>query len=262
MPSPDGRSLAVMASDGSVWIYDLTRRIRRALPFGKLRAQGYSVIWTPDGRSVAYSASSEGSQGWSIYQQDADGTGVAEELVPSGEEAYALAFTPDGSSLVYTEFGPQPRLWRKSIKGKSEATALVDGLVAAASVSPDGRWLAYDQQDSDGWQVLMMPMSGDGPRVPLAQGTRFPRWSPDGRSVYCRQGDALIRIPIPAGDHPEPGSPEVLFKMPLRGYSVAPDGKGFYGVVDFGDSGIVKELHLVTNWFTELEALTSPAAAP
>ena len=49
--------------------------------------------------------------------------------------------------------------------------------------------------------------------------------------------------------------------MPLRGYSVAPDGKGFYAVVDFGDSGIVKELHLVTNWFTELESLTSPEAA-
>jgi hypothetical protein len=54
----------------------------------------------------------------------------------------------------------------------------------------------------------------------------------------------------------------VLFKMPRRGYSVAPDGKGFYAVVDFGDSGIVKELHLVTNWFTELEALTQTSSGP
>ena len=48
MPSPDGRSLAVMTSDGSVWIYDLARRIRRALPLGKLRAQGYAVILVPE----------------------------------------------------------------------------------------------------------------------------------------------------------------------------------------------------------------------
>ena len=160
-----------------------------------------------------------------------------------------------------TEFAAHPGLWLRSLDGKNKASKIVEGFVAGASFSPDGRWLAYDLQNSDGWQVLMMPMSGDGPRVPLATGARFPRWSPDGRSVYYRQGDALVRIPIPAGDHPEPGAPETLFKMPLRGYAVAPDGNAFYAFVDFGDSGIVKELHLVTNWFTELEALTSPEAA-
>jgi eukaryotic-like serine/threonine-protein kinase len=260
MPSPDGRSLAVITTDGAVWLYDLARRIRRALPLGNRRSQGYAVSWSPDGRSIAYSASSEGSQGWGIYRQAADGSGVPEELVPPGEEAYALAFAPDGSSFVSTEFAAHPGLSRRSLTGKNEASKIVDGFVPDASFSPDGRWLAYGRQDSDGWQVLMMPGSGEGPRVPLASGARFPRWSPDGRSVYCLQGDALVRIPIPAGDHPEPGAPEVLFKMPRRGYSVAPDGKGFYAVVDFGDSGIVKELHLVTNWFTELEALTSPEA--
>jgi hypothetical protein len=44
--------------------------------------------------------------------------------------------------------------------------------------------------------------------------------------------------------------------MPMRGFSVAADGEGFFAVVDSGDSGIVRELQLVTNWFTELEALT------
>ena len=180
------------------------------------------------------SASSEGSQGWGIYRQPADGSGAPEQLVAPGEEAYALAFAPDGSFFVSAEFAAHPRFSRRSLNGKNEAAKIVDGLVAGASFSPDGRWLAYDLQVSDGWQVLMMPASGDGPHVPLAPGARFPRWSPDGRGVYCRQGDALIRIPIPAGDRPEPGAPETLLKMPMRGYSVAPDGKGFYAVARFG----------------------------
>jgi len=262
MPSPDGRSLAVITSDGAVWVYDLARGIRRALPLGKRRSQGYAVSWSPDGRSIAYSASSEGSQGWGIYRQPADGSGAPEELVPPGEEAYALAFAPDGSSFVSAEFAAHPSLSRRSLNGKNESAKIVDGLVSGASFSPDGRWLAYDLQVSDGWQVLMMPASGDGPHVPLAPGARSPRWSPDGRNVYCRQGDALLRIPIPAGDRPEPGAPEVLLKMPMRGYSVAPDGKAFYAVVDADDSGIVKELHLVTNWFTELETLTQTSRDP
>jgi len=53
----------------------------------------------------------------------------------------------------------------------------------------------------------------------------------------------------------------MLLKMPLRGYSVAPDGKGFYAVVDAENSGIVRELQLVTNWFSELERL-APGGRP
>jgi len=261
MASPDGRSLAVVTSDGAIWIYDLARRIRRALPLGKMRAQGYNVIWSPDGESVAYSASLEERSGWGIYRQKADGSAPPDELVPPGEEVYALAFTPDGASFVSTEFAAHPRLWLRSLKQKGVAPELADGLVAAASVSADGRWLAYDRQESEGWQTLMMPLTGQGPRVQLAAGARFPRWSPDGRSVYCRQGDALLRIRIPPGDHPEPGAPEVLFRLPLRGYAVAPDGHGFFAVVDSGDSGIVRELHLVTNWFSELERL-APTGKP
>jgi Tol biopolymer transport system component len=260
MPSPDGRSLAVLTSEGSVWIYDLSRRIRRALPLGKGRGQGYAIAWSPDSRSVAYAASSEGSQGWGIYIQDADGSRAPEELVPPGEEGYALAIAPDGA-VVCTEFAAKPKLWLRPPGGKGEARTLVDGFVAAASVSPDGKWLAYDFQDANGWQVSMRPLSGEGPRVLLAPGARFPRWSPDGKKVFCRQGDAIVRIPIPQGDRPEPGASEILFRMPMRGFSVAADGKGFFAVVDSGDSGIVRELHLVTNWFTELEALTSQAGS-
>jgi serine/threonine-protein kinase len=261
MPSPDGRSLAVITSDGLVWIYDLTRRIRRSLPLGKNLAQGYAVAWSPDGRSLAYTASSEGSQGDIIFRQDVDGTGEARELVPAGEEQYALAFTPDGASLVTTEFGPKPKLWLRGVNGQGDARQLVDGFVAAASVSPDGRWLAYDWQNTEGWQTMMMALSGDGPRVLLAPGARFPRWSPDGRSVYGRVGDAIVRIRIPPGDRPEPGAPEKLFRTNSRGYAVAPDGKGFFAVMDSDDSGIVREVQLVTNWFTELEALT-PTGKP
>jgi hypothetical protein len=86
---------------------------------------------------------------------------------------------------------------------------------------------------------------------------RWPRWAPDGRSVYCWRNDQLLRVPIHGGDRVEPGRPEELFTMAnLRGYAVAPDGKGFYAVLQPPDSGIVRELHLVTNWFTELGRLS------
>ena len=106
----------------------------------------------------------------------------------------------------------------------------------------------------------MMPLSSEGPQILLASGSSYPRWAPDGRSVYVSQGDAILKIAIPPGDHPEPGSPVTLFRLPGRRYLAEPDAgsKGFYSVLDAGDSGIVRELQLVTNWFSELEALTAP----
>jgi len=262
IPSPDGRSLSAITSDGTVWIYDLARRIRRALPVGKLHVQGYATAWSSDGRNIAFSASPEDGQGWGIYRQAADGGGAPQQLVPPGEEQYALAFTPDGASVVCTEFASQPKLWLRPVDGKGQARQLDEGLTASASVSPDGRWLAYDKQDSEGWQVLMMPLASDGPRILLAPGARYPRWSSDGRSVYCRQGDAMLKIAIPPGDRPEPGAPVTLFRTTQRSYYLSPAGKDFFAVVDDGDSGIVRQFHIVTNWFTELEALTQTSSGP
>jgi WD40 repeat protein len=257
MPSPDGRSLAVITFDGSVWIYDLTRQIRSRLPLAGRRAQGLTVVWSPDGSAVAYSASAEGEAGWSVCRQRADGGGPPEQIVAPGEEKYPLAWTPDGRSLVAMQYGKTPGLILASVDRSAPPRRIVDGNVSGASVSPDGHWLAYDYRDTEGWHSVVDRIDGAGPRVLLAAGARGPRWSPDGRFIYCWREDRLLRVPVSTAGRVSPSAPEELFRVPnLRGYSVAPDGKSFYVVVEPPDSGIVRELHLVTNWFTELERLS------
>ena len=256
MASPDGRFLAVVNTDGSLWIYDLVRQTRSRLPLGKTRAQGQSLIWSPDGASVAYSGMAEGVEGWSIYRQKVGGSEPPASIVPAGEEKYAVAWTPDGATLVYTQLGKDAALWALPLDGRMPPRRLVAGQVAGASVSADGRWLAYEHQDSESWQTYVTAFNGDGPQVPAVPGGRFPRFSPDGRSLYARRSDELVRVRVESGGRLDPSAPEALFRLAWRGYSVAPDGKGFYAVVDAGDSGIVRQLHLVTNWFSELEALT------
>jgi len=257
MPSPDGRSLAVITFDGSVWIYDLTRQIRSRLPLAGRRAQGLTVVWSPDGSAVAYSASAEGEAGWSVCRQRADGGGPPEQIVAPGEEKYPLAWTPDGRSLVAMQYGKTPGLILASVDRSAPPRRIVDGNVSGASVSPDGHWLAYDYRDTEGWHSVVDRIDGAGPRVLLAAGARGPRWSPDGRFIYCWREDRLLRVPVSTAGRVSPSAPEELFRVPnLRGYSVAPDGKSFYVVVEPPDSGIVRELHLVTNWFTELDRLS------
>ena len=258
-PSPDGKRLAVITLDGSVWIYDLVRQVRARLPLAGRRAQGWGVAWSPDGSSIAYAASAEGAPGWSVCRQRSDGAGPPEEIVPGGEEKIPLDWTPDGKSVMVTLYGRSPGLLVASVAAGTPTRKLVDGQVFYASVSPDGRRLAYDYRDPEGWHSVIEPLGGSGPRVPLGAGVRWPRWSPDGRSLYCWRDDRLLRVSISPGEHVEPGQPVELFRVAgVRGYSVSPDDKGFYGVLEPADAGIVRELHLVTNWFSELERL-SPA---
>jgi hypothetical protein len=159
--------------------------------------------------------------------------------------------------VVATQFGKTPGLILASVDRSAPPRLIVDAFVSGASVSPDGRWLAYDYRDTEGWHSVVDSIDGAGPRVLLAAGARGPRWSPDGRFVYCWRDDRLLRVPVSTAGRPSPSAPEELFRVPnLRGYSVAPDGKAFYVVLQPPDSGIVRELHLVTNWFTELERLS------
>ena len=259
--SPDGRFLAVVNTDGSLWIYDLVRQTRSRLPLGKTRAQGQSLIWSPDGRERR------------LLRNGRSGRGL-EHLSPEGRTAAGRPRRSSRRARRSTRSPGRPTAQRSSTRssartrrsgrfrstGRTPPRRIVAGQVTGASVSADGRWLAYEHQDSESWQTYVTADSGDGPQVPAVPRGRFPRFSPDGRSLYARRGDELVRVRVESGGRLDPSPPEALFKAVWRGYSVAPDGKGFFAVVDAGDSGIVRELHLVTNWFTELERL-SPSAA-
>ena len=254
--SPDGRTLLAATVDGSVFLYDLVRGVRSRLPLGNLQGHGFLGIWTPDGDSVTFPVSSEGGQGWSIVRQKADGSAPPVEIVPGGEEKNALAWTADGRSLIFTQWGDEPALWIAPVAEKGAPRKLVEGFVGNASLSPDGLWLAYDRQGNEGWETVVEKFPGPGRKIAIAAGGRMPRWSPDGRAIYFRRGDSLFRARVTPGENLEPEAPVELFRLAnWHGYAVASDGKSFFGVQST-DSGVVRELHLVTNWFSELEALT------
>ncbi|MFY9551435.1 MAG: protein kinase [Thermoanaerobaculia bacterium] len=255
-PSPDSRRLAVVTMDGSIWIYDLARGVRSRVPLGKLSAQGWSAIWSPDGESLAFAASAQGRQGWSVVRQKVDGSGQPQEVVRPGDEVYPLAWTPDGRSLVYSSLGKEDGLWLAPAGGGAPRR-LVSGTVSGASVSPDGRWLAYDVKGTGSWEVIVERFPGGEGKIQIAAGGgQDPHWSADGRSIFYRSDKQLFRVRVTPGERLDPSAPEELFRAANpRVYAVSPDGKGFFTVVQLPDSGIVRELHLVTNWFSELERL-------
>src|SRR5204863_116238 len=59
-----------------------------------------------------------------------------------------------------------------------------------AVIAPDGRWLAYQSNESGRYEVYVQPFPGGGRPIPISTGGGvFPRWSSDGRELYFRSGE-------------------------------------------------------------------------
>jgi len=133
--SPNGRTLAVSQSDGTVDFID-TRTLRRRRSVRALRGFAAAVDFSPDGRLLAVT----GKDG-EARLLDARSLRPAGELSGLRNTSQALAFSPDGRLLAATDIHGGPvRIWDM----RRRAPTGVRFRVASPSLgfSPDGKLLA------------------------------------------------------------------------------------------------------------------------
>jgi hypothetical protein len=140
---------------------------------------------------------------------------------------------------------------------------------SAASVSPNGRFIAYQSYHSGTYHVYVerFPELGDRRQVSTPQGGGGPVWSPDGRELfYKRVSDgAMMAVPVetaaafthrdpvelfgnkgwPAGPVPGGGG--------VRTWDVAPDGR--FLMVKGDANYLPSRIVVVQNWTQELQRL-------
>jgi WD40-like Beta Propeller Repeat len=127
--------------------------------------------------------------------------------------------------------------------------------------SPDGRWVAYQSNESGRYQIYLQPFPGPGERIPVTvDGGTQPRWRPDGRELfYLLPEEKLVAVPIVLnGNRPPQLSPPVaLFQTQISGgsvpganrqqYDISPDGQRFLMSVSVAD-GNIPPISMVLNW--------------
>jgi Tol biopolymer transport system component len=168
--SPDGARLAMEINDGKqldVWMYEWARD--RSSRVTLEAAQNQKPIWTPDGRRIAFWSNRDNVQ--NLYWQRADGTGDVQRLTHSQYPQSAASWHPSGKILAFQETRPQTGadLMILPIEG-DDATGWRPGaptifLSSAATeqepmFSPDGRWLAYQANDTGRFEVYVRPFPG------------------------------------------------------------------------------------------------------
>lgn len=260
--SPDGGRIAVAAA-GDIWIHDLARGTNTRLTFDP--ANDVEPLWTPDGERLVFSSAREKS--FDLYWTRADGTGTAERLTTGSQHEIPGSWGNNGRELVFMEcrtFNAGPcDLSVLSMEGKREAKVLLQTEFNEAfpTVSPDGRWVAYESNASGRPEIYVRPfpdVQGGRWQVSTGGGTE-PLWTPNGKELVYQSPAGMMVVPVTTAAAPTLGKPQALFNVgryaqsPGRDYDIAPKGDRFiFAAPITGETG---QIVVVQNWFEELRRL-------
>ena len=112
------------------------------------------------------------------------------------------------------------------------ATAAIE---AWGQFSPDGRWVAYQSNETGTYEIYVRPFAAGGEPFPISTaGGVYPRWSRDGKELYYVAPDAkMIAVPIRATAATiEAGAPATLFQTRRVGGGSNVIGRGHQYDVD------------------------------
>jgi serine/threonine-protein kinase len=170
----------------------------------------------------------------------------------------------DGTVLVLTTWGSDGDgggdLWAKPLEGDPRALIESPFEEYQPQLSPDGRWLAYVSTESGNEKVYVQPYPSLNRRWLVSRGGgREPRWSPLGGELFYRRGRGVFVVGFTALPEFLASAPELLFEGDYHksaasnepDYDIGADGR----FLMIRKEEPYRKIHVVLNWFSELERL-------
>ena len=161
-----------------------------------------------------------------------------------------------------------------SMEGKREMKELLQEKYweAEPQISPNGRYMAYQSDESGKGEIYVrsFPDVNKGKWQVSSGGGNSPLWSPDGREVFYRSGDATMAVEVATEPTFKRGNPKILFRgtyfssnaqnIVLTPWDIHPNGKKFLMIKPAASTGTAPtaaspqpKITIVVNWFEELK---------
>jgi eukaryotic-like serine/threonine-protein kinase len=247
----NGRTVA-FARDGEntdIWLLDIINGVPQRFTFDA--ANKYSPTWSPDSSRIVFSWDPAGVL--DLYEKRLDGAGNGTLLWSSGEHKDAQDWSVDGRFILYTNSSATTGwdLWALPLVGNKKPLEVAHTAFNEDSgrFSPEGRWVAYQSNETGRNEIYVQPFPGPGGKKQITSGGgTSPQWGRDGRELFFLTPDrSLAAAPITMnGSAIEADKPVVLFTLPPESaYAASRDGQRFLV------SKIVKEASPITillNW--------------
>ncbi|HUP43588.1 MAG TPA: protein kinase [Thermoanaerobaculia bacterium] len=264
--APDGRRAVAVVEEPSaepdIWLLELDRGA--STPVTTYRGWDHFPVWAPDGESIAFSSDRDGPP--TLYRVAVEG-GEPERLTREFAYQESTAFSPDGRRLLFNhvslgtseeqrETGGNPDVWMLDLESR-ETVPLLDSRATErnATLSPDGRWLAYLSDESGRPEVYLrsFPDLGSKRRVSLEGAGGRLHWAQDGKSLWYGQGregggSNLMAVEIATEPALTLGEPRAVLSLPadIPAGDIAPDGQRLLLIERTGEDE--REIVVILGW--------------
>ena len=199
-------------ADQDLWLMDLTTGVHSRLTNDP--AFDGDPSWSPDERSLAFTSARLGRL--ALFRKDLV-TGAEEPLTDSPDSIVVDEWTPDGRFIVFRTLGRAIYMLPMTGIGKPQILIDTPSDKDQSHVSPDGRWIAFNGDESGRWEVYVARFPDfSGKRQISNQGGVQPLWRRDSRELfYLSPEGAIMAVDIGATATLQPGMPHALFQTKL-----------------------------------------------
>ncbi len=182
--APDGNRVTFGAR-GDVWSVPAKSGITRNLT----QTSGVherNVVWSPDGRYIAYISDATGED--EIYLIAQDGREEPIQLTTGADTyKYSLSWSPDASKIMWSD----KMLRLQYVDIQSREVTLVrqaeDGEITQYNWSPDSRWITYTLPERAHYSRIFIHSLESGDDFPVTSG-----WYASGSPAFCDKGNYLF----------------------------------------------------------------------
>jgi eukaryotic-like serine/threonine-protein kinase len=234
--SPDGSRAAMdvrnnQTGSADIWWVDLGSGASTRLHSDAV--DELMPVWTADGSRLVYRSDRRGPP--DLYEMNPAVPGSEKPILDQPGVEQPEDVTRDGRLLAYLS-EISTTVWNISLlrldgDHKTSRWSSTRFNQTHPRFSPDGRWIAYQSDESGDPAIYVALTEGGGQKRRLSPAAGMhPTWRADGRELYYATPDGFIMaIPVTLGASWTGGPPDPLFRLDkeIETYDVSPDGSRF-----------------------------------
>jgi eukaryotic-like serine/threonine-protein kinase len=197
--SPDSKYVVATVTDPrqnrlKLWLYDLSHDT--SSPFTLGEGDDPYPAWSPDSQQIAFTSTRNGKE--EIFVKPVGG-GSREQLLLAIDHSGAESdhWSSDGRYILFDYFGGQTNggdVWALPLFGDRKPFPVAQTLATEiwGTFSADGKWVAYQSDESGRGEIYVVPFPGPGGKWQVSTGGGLVTLWPPGKELFYLTADGRV----------------------------------------------------------------------